>query len=166
MKCVLILALIVSPLNSMSQTDVIQPEQLEIKFDSVRISLWDVHFKELDSPEDSDYESRELAQLILPKTQAKDLLNHLKNENSYDGERANLCHHDIEIHFYLNGNTALEIEMSAMTGNINIENQLNEYYFRNNCSKVFGEFMVSLLTESKLLDRAGYDEIDIEGLKN
>lgn len=165
MKYLFIFAVTLIPLRSISQVDTIQSEQLEIQFDSIVVSLWDIHFKELDAIGDSGFPSRILAQTVLNQSQAEDLFNHLKNPNSYDGERANLSHHDIEIHVYLNGKANIEIELSALTGNIDIENQLNAYYFRNNCSKDFGEYILSTLREENLLEIAGYDELDIEGLK-
>ena len=167
MKLIIFLIALGSPLGLLSQIETIQPEELSIKFDSVDISIWNIYFKELSlSEEETAPPSRMLAQYTLTQTEAKDLLDHLKSDHSYSGERANLSHHDIEINFYLNGKTTLILEISAMTGNITIYSQISDYSFRNNSSKTFGQFLLSILENGKLLEIAEYDEIDVEGLAN
>ena len=165
MNYLIIAALLTISHTSFAQSDVIEPAQLSVKFDSVQISLWDNDSKELSSPADEGYLSKELTKATISRSEANDLLTQLKEEASYDGDRSNLSHHDIEIHFFLNGKKTINVEISAMTGNINISNQLNNYYFRNNCSTGLGKFVLVTLARNDLLERAGYDEMNIEGLK-
>lgn len=165
MKAVLFLSLFILPLGVFSQADEIIPEYLEIQCDSAVISIWNIHFKELSMSEDESYPPRKLSQYTLTESQANNLVEQLKNQASYDGERANLSHYDIEIEFFENGEVLLNGQISAMTGNVDIENKLNDYSFRNNCSKTFGKYFLSILEENRLLEMAEYDEIDVEGLK-
>ena len=165
MKSVSILIALTLSMFSFGQADTIDPKMLEFEYDSCDVAVWKIHFKDnSDNWNDSIYPSRKLAHSSLSKSQSEEVLKALMDSSSYDGIRANLTHHDIVIRFYHSGKVASNIEISAMTGNVNIDNSSNGYYVRNNCSKSFGRSLVELLNELGMIELTGYDEIDLEGL--
>lgn len=151
---------------SMGQVDTIAPKMLEFEYDSCDVAVWDIHFKETSTAlDDSSYPSRMLAQSRLSTLQSEQVIKALKDLTSYDGTRANLTHHDLEVKFYHSGKAIAEVKISAMTGNIDIYILSEEYYFRNNCSESFGKYLIDLLNEFGIIELIEYDEIDLEGLR-
>ena len=150
---------------SFGQADTMKSSLLEFEYDSCSLTVWDIYFKELSLPSDSEYESRKLADVKLSVEESDKIRRTMMDSKSYDGIRANLSHHDIVIQFYQSGQAVLKVEISAMTGNIDINNLSSGYYFQNNCSTSFGKTLLSLLNTHGVIELIEYDEVDLEGLK-
>ncbi|MDG1332578.1 MAG: hypothetical protein P8P74_09630 [Crocinitomicaceae bacterium] len=149
------------------QVDTLKHETLEFDFDSVIVSVWDIYFKDYSS-RDIEYSevppSKELIHVQLTKEDGHELLSQLKDPDSYDGTRANLSHHDVEIEFYHSGEVINNLEISALSGNVDINNLSNGESFRNNVSNTLGSYLVDLMKKYQIIESIGYDEIDLTGL--
>lgn len=145
-----------------SQVDTVSNDLIPNETDSIRFSIWEVKTKEMSLPgQEIEYE-KELEQALLSHNDQETLIANLLKPESYDQTRAQLYHYNLIFDLYNDGAVSARIYISAMTGNIDIDNKLKEIYFRNNCSKQLGEFLMGLLDQYDFVK--SFDEIDLEGI--
>jgi len=162
MRETLSIFLLLLTLPAFSQVDSISNELIPLSIDSVQLTVWDVHTKEMSLPgQEKEYE-RELERITLSDKDQILLVNNLLDPKSYDQTRALLNHYNLVFELYSKGVISARIEISTMTGNVDIENKLEEGYFRNNCSEQFGIVLINILTDNDLLEL--FDEFYLEGI--
>lgn len=145
-----------------SQVDSISNELIPLSFDSLQLSVWDVHTKEMSLPgQEKEYE-KELERITLSEDDQKILVANLLDPRSYDQTRALLYHYNLVFEIYSKRMISARIEISTMTGNVGIENKIEGGYFRNNCSEQFGIVLMNLLSNNDLMEL--FDELDLEGI--
>ena len=154
--------LILLSVTTYSQVDSISNNLIPNHVDSIELSIWDVHTKEMSiSNHEEEYE-KELERITLSDDNQKVLITNFLDFNSYDQTRALIYHYNLVFELYHKGVICTRIEISTMTGNIDIENKLENLYFRNNCSEQLNKVLRKLLGEMNLIK--WFDEIDLEGI--
>ena len=150
-------------LSGIAQVDSLTPDLLPSNIDSIQFSIWQVYTKEMLPPgkEEETFE-KELKRSTLTSKDQNIILNSLRSPDSYAYTRALQTHHNLVFHMYTEGKLSVEVQISSMTGNIDIDNKMTEAYFRNRCGQKFGKLLVHFLNHYHFIDLV--DEYDLEGL--
>ncbi|MEP2278478.1 hypothetical protein, partial [Maribacter sp.] len=146
-----------------SQIDSLYLDLIPNTQDSIQFSIWEVHNKEMSLPdqEEKEYE-KELARETLSKKDQQLCITNLQNPKSYDKSRALPYHHNLVLSIYKEGIILTEIRISTMTGNIDIDSNLTENYFRSNCSEQMRKVLIILLKKYNFIEL--FDEVELEGI--
>ncbi len=138
--------------------------ELNIKnIDSIQFSIWNIHTKEMSTPNKIKEYKKKLKQVTLKTIDQELFIKTILDTKSYDGSLALLYHNNLLFQIFNKGLITTEIAISTITGNIYIENKINKNYLRNNCSKKGGMYLFFLLKSYDLL--SFIDEYELEGLK-
>lgn len=145
-----------------SQVESINHQLIPNSVDSIQLSICEWNSKEMLIPsQDMKYET-EIERVVLSDNDKEVLITKLRDPNSYDETRALPYHYNMVFDLFHKGTNTIRIEISTMTGNIDIENKLKDLHFRNNCSEQLNIVLMELLTKYDLKNLI--DEIDLEGI--
>ncbi len=146
-----------------AQADSISLASIPDQMDSIQLSVWKVYTKEMSSPgeEAQDYE-KEIKRVTLSESDQRLLTKALLDPQSYSHSRALRYHYNLVFNGYLSGEVSIEIHISTLTGNIDIENKATASYFKNSCSAELGKLIIAFLNQYNLISL--FDEYDLEGL--
>ena len=118
--------------------------------------------KEMSIPGQEEEFERELGRALLTKKDQEIFLQQLHDPTSYDHSRAQLYHYNLKFACFHEGTITAFIEISAMTGNIDIYSTSTDAVFRDNCSTKFGKLLLHLIDRYQF--NSHFDEIDLEGI--
>lgn len=163
MKKIIGLSFFLFSVISYSQINSVDYELNMKNIDSIQFSIWNIHTKEMSTPNNIKEYKKKLKQVALKSIDQELFIKTILDTKSYDGSLALLYHNNLLFQIYSKGLITTEIGISTITGNIYIENKINKSYFRNNCSKKGGKYFISLLKSYDLL--SFIDEYELEGLK-
>ena len=163
MKQAILLYLFLISSIGYSQVDSLNLDLIPNTLDSIQLSIWEVHNKEMSllGQEEKKLE-KELERATLSKKDQQLFITNLQNPKSYDQSRALPYHYNLVFFIYKEGIVSTEIRISTMTGNIDVDSKLTESSFRNNCSEQMGKVLVKLLKKYNFFDF--FDEVDLEGI--
>lgn len=146
-----------------SQLDVIPSSVIPSDRDSIELSIWKVVTKEMTSPGQSEEEyENELQRLRLPGRMGDVLIRYLQDSSSYKNNRAQLYHYNLVFDFYDHGKVCTQVRISTFTGNLDVEDKVNDRIFRNSCGPNLGQELLGILEKLELSKL--FDEIDLQGI--
>ena len=165
MKQLFLLFILINPSLGYSQVNSVRKKLIPKAIDSIQFSIWKEQTKETSNQNDRIIYKRKIKEITLTNKDQKALLSSIQNKLSFDNTRALIQQYNLVFDLYKNGSISTKIRVSTLNGNINIDNLLNNIYFRNKCSNEFGNFLLELLNSYNFID--SFNEIDwLLSLKN
>ncbi|PKB45069.1 hypothetical protein AX016_3306 [Cellulophaga sp. RHA19] len=163
MKQILILCLLLISSVCFSQVDKPKQNLIPVAVDSIQFSIWNIQSKEMSTPGTKVKEyKKELGYAFLSKKDQDIFIRKLKRPESYDQSRALLHHYNLVFLMYYKGKIAVQVRISSITGNIDVEDVQNKNNYKSSCSKQMGKYLIFLLKKYKLVKFI--DEANLEGL--
>ena len=132
---------------------------LSHSIDSISIAVFNIQTKQMTTLEGAPYK-KQLGKKTITKKEAQKLLKLLSLPSTYQGNRAMLDHHNIEIYLYSNKEVEETLYISTFTWNISVINPKNaETDFYKNLSKKGRKVVLKLLSNNNLLSVINEEDI-------